>query len=102
MCFGLSHENLEKIRGVFREYAKLERVIVYGSRAKGAFRPGSDIDLVLIGDKLDFSDLLNLETQLDGLNLAYCIDLEILARIENKDLLSHIHRVGKVLYERGS
>lgn len=97
--FGLAPSCLEQMKSVFRQWPQIEKVIVYGSRAKGNFRESSDIDLTLLGD-LTIQDLLAIETALDDLLLIYKIDLSILRDIENKDLLDHINRVGQVFYER--
>ncbi|HHU61873.1 MAG: nucleotidyltransferase domain-containing protein [Bacillota bacterium] len=100
MRFGLSNKTIDKIHSVFIKYPKLKQVIIYGSRAKGNFRPGSDLDLVIIGDGLDFNDLLSITAELDELDLVYKMDLEIMERITNEELLNHIERVGKIFYER--
>lgn len=46
--FGLSSATIKKIQSVFRNHNAVERVIIYGSRAKGDYSAGSDIDLVMI------------------------------------------------------
>ena len=99
MPFGLRDTDIEKIVSVFTQYAEIEKAILYGSRAKGNYRNGSDIDLTLVGN-VDFTTLLKIENQLDDLLLPYKIDLSVLHKIENEDLLEHIDRVGKILYER--
>jgi predicted nucleotidyltransferase len=81
MEFGLEDQVISKICSVLRQNKSVEKIIIYGSRAKGSFRMGSDIDLVLIGPNLSTSDLLKLENELDELLLPYKID--------------HIDRVGK-------
>jgi predicted nucleotidyltransferase len=92
--FGLGSGALARLRAVFAAQPGIDRVLVYGSRAKGNFRPGSDIDLVLDGARLGHEDLLRIESALDDLDLPYRIDLSLLHRIENPDLLDHIRRVG--------
>ena len=96
--FGLTHETIEKLKGVFATNDRIEKVVLYGSRAKGNFRPGSDIDLTLVGPSLDTSDLLLIENQLEELLLPYKIDLSLWHQIESPDLLDHIARVGQVLF----
>ena len=91
--------DIEKIVSVFAQHPEIEKAILYGSRAIGNFRNGSDIDLVLVGDVV-FSTLLKIESQLDDLLLPYKIDLSVLHKIENKDLIEHINRVGKDFYVR--
>jgi len=61
-------------------------VILYGSRARGNYRNGSDIDLALVGKELDLTTLFKVETELDDLLLPYKIDLSIHHKIENPDL----------------
>lgn len=96
---GLSEQAIKKIRTVFSNHAKIMHVILYGSRAKGNFYQGSDIDLTIIGDNIDFSELLKIENQLDDLLLPYKIDLSLFQNIKNTDLIDHIQRVGIVLYQ---
>lgn len=98
--FGLTELEIQKIKSVFAEFPEIEKAIVYGSRAKGNFHNGSDIDLSLTGKDLSLKILLRIENQLDDLLLPYNFDISILSKIENPDLVNHIERIGKVFYER--
>ncbi len=98
--FGLSEAHIQSINAVFLKFDNVQKAILYGSRAKGTFRAGSDIDLTLIGTDLNFSTLAKIENELDELNLPYMIDLSNFNQIGNPDLVSHIKRVGKVFFER--
>lgn len=95
---GLSHDVIEKLKSVFSLFPQIDRVILFGSRAKGNYRSGSDIDLVMDADNLSFDEIMNIEQQLDDLLLPYQIDLLIMNTIESKELLEHIKRVGVVLH----
>ena len=95
-CFGLSVATLGKIRSALKRYPEIERVVLYGSRAKGNAEAGSDIDLTIIGDRFTERQLTCLEMDLDDLMLPYQIDLSRLQDIKNQDLVDHIERVGKV------
>ncbi|GAB3025223.1 nucleotidyltransferase domain-containing protein [Bowmanella dokdonensis] len=97
MEFGLSGEVIDKIRSVFSRHADIESAIVYGSRAMGTYRPGSDLDICLHGN-LNAKQLLALHCELEELDLPYQIDLSIYSTINNPDLRQHIDRVGKSLY----
>jgi predicted nucleotidyltransferase len=99
--FGLKQEHIDAINQCFSMYPSIEQVIVYGSRAMGSHRDGSDIDLTIEG-QLVHRDLLRLENQIDDLLLPYKIDLSLKQQISNPDLIDHIHRVGKVFYARES
>ena len=97
--YGLKDTHIHKIQSVFAQYGNIEKAILYGSRAKGNYRTGSDIDLTLVGENLDLATLFKIENELDDLLLPYKIDLSIYHKIENKDLTDHIIRVGVVFYE---
>jgi predicted nucleotidyltransferase len=96
--FGLSVDTLGKMRAVFKRYPTVTKVIVYGSRAKGTYKPGSDIDLALVGDKLELEALLKIQGELEDLLIPYQIDLCLHKDIDNPQLLDHIQRVGKTFY----
>lgn len=98
--FGLKQTTVEKINGVFSAHPQVEQAILYGSRAKGNFRNGSDIDLTIKGEAVTLSQLLKIENELDDLLLPYKIDLSLLHKIDDPDLLDHIRRVGVVFYEK--
>ena len=95
--FGLSPRTLGMLRAVLGQHPGIQRAVVYGSRAKGNFRPGSDIDLTLDAPELTLSDLIRIDSELDDLMLPYTIDLSLLQHISNPELLKHIERVGKQL-----
>ena len=78
----------------------MEEVILYGSRAKGTFSNGSDIDLVLKGKGLSQALLNKIRWELDDLLLPYTIDVAIYDRIDNPELIDHISRVGVVFYRK--
>ncbi|MDD5247869.1 MAG: nucleotidyltransferase domain-containing protein [Rhodocyclaceae bacterium] len=99
-CFGLPQAVVDQINSILTGYPSIDRVVIYGSRAKGNFRPGSDIDLTVIGDRFSEAELLRLETQLDDLLLPYSIDLSRFQAIQSQDLIDHINRVGRSFYSK--
>ena len=96
--FGLEESTVEAIRSVFARHPAVEKVFIYGSRAKGSFKRGSDIDLVLVGRDLTRGEILRIEVELDDLMLPYTIDIAGYRHITNRELGRHIKRVGKVFY----
>jgi predicted nucleotidyltransferase len=86
---------------VFAENAKVETAIIFGSRAKGNYKEGSDIDIVIKGLELNFEDRLNLMQKLDELGLPYKIDLINYYNITDLDLIDHIDRIGIMFYVKG-
>jgi predicted nucleotidyltransferase len=98
MMYGLKPETIKAILAVFEKYVAVEKAIPYGSRAKGTYLPGSDIDLTLEGEGLDLYILHKIETDLDDLLLPYKIDLSLLKHIRNPELVQHIKRIGIDFY----
>lgn len=98
--FGLTEATIEKIGGVLSRHPQVERAVLYGSRAKGNFKNGSDIDLTLVGSELKTDDLLKIMGEVDDLLLPYMIDLSIFHQLTHPELIEHIRRVGIVFYQR--
>lgn len=96
--FGLPTQAINKLCDVFRSWPQIQRVVLYGSRAKGNYRAGSDIDLTIEADALSLSQLLAIENQIDELLLPWMVDLSLKRHIDNPALLDHIHRVGVPFY----
>ena len=97
--YGLPTETIENIQAVLDKYEQVQEAIIYGSRAKGTARQGSDIDLALIGDEINLNILNKISRDLEELPIPYIVDLSIYNRIHDRDLIEHIERVGKVFYK---
>ncbi len=98
--FGLPEQTLAIIRRILADYPAVEQAILYGSRAKGNYRKGSDIDLTLVGDGLDYRMLGQIAGRLEDSPIPYQVDLSIRSYIDSPSLLEHIERVGVVFYQR--
>lgn len=96
--FGLDHQTVQKIRDVFTQFPEIDKVVVYGSRAKGNFKSGSDIDMTIFSKKEDLSFLFKVEEALDELYLPYKIDLSLFSLLDNENLKDHIARIGIAIY----
>lgn len=77
-------------------------IILFGSRAKGNFKNGSDIDIAIKSKDLDFHKLMRIKSKLEELDLPYKIDLIDYNTIENEELRNHIDRVGIQFKNQGS
>ena len=99
MKFGLSDSVISELQDVFRRHANISKVLIFGSRAKGNYREGSDIDLVAIGNDLDYSQLIKILTEIDNLELLYSVDLLDYNKTINTPIGEHIDRVGQVFYQ---
>lgn len=101
MKYGLSDQTLQKIHDVFVQYPQIEEAVLYGSRARGDYKNGSDIDLTLHGgDSLTHTILSKIANDLDDQLLPYTIDLSIFNHIRNPDMIEQIERVGIVFYKK--
>ncbi len=99
--FGIEEDTLQKIRTVLAHHPQVQKATLYGSRAKGTHKAGSDIDLTLQGgDDLTLQVLYKIMQELDDLLLPYTIDLSICSMINDPALTEHIQRVGMTFYER--
>jgi len=90
LLFGLKRSTLNKLCSVFHRHDAIESVLLYGSRAKGNYKVGSDIDLTIKGPLLPFFELMQIEDQIDDLYLPYMIDLSQYEKLTNSDLIEHI------------
>lgn len=102
MKYGLKASTLENIIKTFTKQPKIKRVVLYGSRAKGNYRTGSDIDITLMGENITMEDLNRIYLELDELCLPYNFDISVFEKLENKDLIDHINRIGTTIYENDS
>lgn len=101
MQHGLSAQTLQKIRDVFVRYPQVEEAVLYGSRARGNYKNGSDIDLTLRGStELTHTILSQIANDLDDQLLPYTIDLSIFKNIRNPEMIKQIERVGVALYKK--
>jgi len=100
MKHGLSDHVIERMESVFALHTEIKKVILYGSRAKGNYEKGSDIDLTVLGSNMNLALLMRIESELDDLMLPYTIDLSIFSHIKNHALMEHIQRVGVDFYSR--
>lgn len=101
MKFGLSEKSLHKIYNVFARYPEVEEVLLYGSRARGDYQNGSDIDLTLRGgNSLTHKILSKIATDLEDQLLPYTIDLSIYDNLNNQDIINEIDLVGVTFYKK--
>lgn len=97
--FGLSEQVVEDLRKVFSQYDNLEKVVIFGSRAKGNYREGSDIDLALYGHDLTFRQLMQVCSDIDRLELLYKVDLIDYNKKKSTPIGRHIDRVGQTFWK---
>jgi len=99
--FGLKESDLSEINKFIKAFPEIEQVLIFGSRAKGNFKHGSDIDLALLGKKLKIETSLKLSYLLnEETNMPYQFDILNFHTISEPALIQHINRVGIKIYPR--
>jgi len=97
--YGLKKEDLSRIIAVFQHFPSITSVALYGSRAKGNYHSGSDIDITLFTtDNPPKNLLFQVMDRLDDLDLIYGFDVSLHQHIDNPSLIDHIQRVGIEIY----
>ncbi|WP_269225447.1 nucleotidyltransferase family protein [Flavobacterium eburneipallidum] len=97
--FGLYPKSFEEILSIIEDCSSIDEVIIYGSRAKGNFKEGSDIDVTLKGN-ISKEDLNKLWHKLDDSFIPYKFDISVYKDLKSESLIEHIQRVGKTFYKR--
>lgn len=97
--FGLRDSDWNALIDVLRAHSGVEKVAIFGSRARGAFRPASDVDLCIFGSSLTLGDLATLHERLEELPIPQRVDLVLEHLIDSDALRSEIERDGRVVWE---
>ncbi|MEM5795828.1 MAG: nucleotidyltransferase domain-containing protein [Bacillota bacterium] len=98
---GLQAADLAYIISVLRDFPEIEKAVVFGSRAKGNYKAGSDVDIAIYGESVSFSTVARLHYRLEEEGpLPYYFDIIDYTHLTHKDLQEHIGRVGKTIFER--
>jgi len=101
MSFGLSNKTLTYIIDNMKEFREIEGVKIYGSRALGNYKRGSDIDLALIGEDVNEQIVLELSKRLNQeLPLPYHFNIIAYGSIKNEALIEHIDQYGIMIFSR--
>ena len=98
--YGLLESDIIQVVSTLQQNRKIAKIVLFGSRAKGTYHVGSDVDIALFGDDLGLNDILDLSVEIEKLTLPYMFDLIIHSRIKEAALLDHIKRVGVILFEQ--
>jgi len=97
---GLTPHYREMIRQILAKVVRVERAVLFGSRALGTAGRASDIDLALEGQNLDIYDLTLLRGEFAESSLPFEVDLIIRADITHPKLADHIEKGGMTFYEK--
>ena len=96
--FGLTTRDRATISGIFAAHPEVTEVWIYGSRAIGIYKPGSDIDLAIMNVGVDRALVNRILEDFEESSLPYFIDLHLYPALKNKDLINEIATHGKEIY----
>lgn len=102
MNYGIKDDYWKRLETVFVSHKNIEKVILYGSRAKGTNRMYSDVDIVLVGEKIENREFCNILNEIDDLLLPFIFDISVNYTISNVNLIDSINKTGVIVYEDGS
>ncbi|KAF5048795.1 polymerase beta, Nucleotidyltransferase [anaerobic digester metagenome] len=98
---GLRADDIELIVGAAKRFPEIRQLVLFGSRAKGSHKPGSDVDLAIKGNQLTYDTPVRLAGILnEELPLPYFFDVVDYETITERQLAEHIDRVGIVLLDQ--
>lgn len=101
MMFGLNDAVYADIAAVFARYPAIQQVLIFGSRAKGTAKPGSDIDLAVVAPAMDAATFTQLWNELDALPLIFKLDVLHLDTLMQPGLKTRIENEGRCFYTPG-
>lgn len=101
MKFGLKEFELDYIINAIKKFDEIEKAVIFGSRAKGNYKPGSDVDIGIYGKNITFDTVSALHAMLEAKGpLPYFFDIVDYTHLSHMELKEHIDRVGKVIFEK--
>lgn len=96
--FGLNPREMATLRRILKGFPEIKRVCIYGSRALGNYRTGSDIDLAIMEPATDLRQLNSIQSAFDESHLPMRVDLVDFHGLSNQALREHIVRAGMLIY----
>ncbi|MDE0048148.1 MAG: nucleotidyltransferase domain-containing protein [Rhodospirillales bacterium] len=100
MTDGLKERHRTAVIDIIAANARVERAVLFGSRATGSFRPASDVDVALFGDRLSTSDQFDLAAAIEELTIPQRVNLLLYGTVDSIALREHIETEGIEWYRR--
>lgn len=99
-AFGLTDRDIKTLQDIFKKHPDVQKVFIFGSRAKGTYKPGSDVDLAIMNEGVKDTFIREMESDFEDSSLPYTVDLVNYHTIKHPELKNHIDRVGLPFYEK--
>ncbi len=97
MSYQLESHIVEKLKSFFNQFDFIDKVVIFGSRAKHDANPKSDIDLCIYSLEMTAKEFTKLKIELDELPILYKIDIVHFEK-SNDELKKNILRDGKFFF----
>lgn len=94
----LDNDLKEELINIFSKYEEIERVVIFGSRARGDYKKTSDIDICLFGDKVDHAVLSKVWFDIEEINTYLSFDIVNYNELVKKELINNIVKEGIEIY----
>src|SRR3989339_480204 len=102
-AFGFTPADRAELQNAFKSDSHIQKVILFGSRSRGNFKPGSDVDLALFVEGDGFRAVSSLKNRLEqGTGMPYFFDIVDYGTLSDPNLKEEIDRGGKVIYEKAT
>ena len=99
--FGIYDNSFSEIIKELHKYSPIEKAVIFGSRAMGNYKKGSDIDIAVFGENFTYDMLVKLHSELnEELPIPYFIDILHFETTENEEIKKHILSEGKIIYTK--
>ncbi|RYZ99720.1 MAG: nucleotidyltransferase domain-containing protein [Sphingobacteriaceae bacterium] len=98
MSTGLNKKDKDRIINILKKYPTVHLVHLFGSRATGNYKPGSDIDLAIINTRVDENTIKQIKSDLEESSLPYFVDIVYYPDLKHEELRTHIDSAGVVFY----
>jgi predicted nucleotidyltransferase len=97
--YGIYDKSFDLILEAIKKFPEVEKAILFGSRAMGNFKKGSDIDIAIKGERIGPPQVNRLNSILNQeLAIPYFVELIDYKSITDQELKKHVDEVGKVVY----
>ena len=98
MKFGLTEADISYIKQVIAGFKEIESALIFGSRAMGNFKPGSDIDICIKGKGVTYTTVASLKANLEEMGpMPYQVDVVAYDLIETSEIKKHIDQYGVLI-----
>ncbi|MEA3280788.1 MAG: nucleotidyltransferase domain-containing protein [Thermodesulfobacteriota bacterium] len=99
-AFGLTDRDIKTLQDIFKKYPDVKNVFIFGSRAKGTYKQGSDIDLAIMNEGVKDTVIGKMKSDFEDSSLPYTVDLVNYHTIKHPELKNHVDRIGVPFYEK--